>query len=129
MRLKYVLIFFLIASSAMFACDSIAQKSVDVSVEQFEKGITQKKVQLLDVRTPAEFKSGHLKNAILADWLDQKTFETKIATLNKSIPVYVYCHVGGRSSMAATLLKSKGFDVYNLKGGIVSWKEAGKLIE
>lgn len=57
--------------SMITACNSIAQKT-NLSVADFEKDIAQKNIQLLDVRTPEEYQSGHLKNAMLADWTNKK---------------------------------------------------------
>lgn len=100
-----------------------------LSVNDFEKGIKQKNVQVLDVRTPDEYRSGHLKNALLADWMNQQEFPEKVQLLNKSKPVYTYCLVGGRSNEAAKWLTKKGFKVYNMEGGIAAWKRAGKTVE
>lgn len=66
---------------------------------------------ILDVRTPAEFKSGHLKGArnIPLDSIRQKTAELK--KLNK--PVITVCRSGSRSGLAKSILKSAGLEVYN----------------
>ncbi len=123
----FVLLFFMIG--AFFACNSIAQQPANLSVNAFQKGINQKNIQVLDVRTPGEYQTGHLKNALLADWMNQEEFAKKVSSLDKSKTVYTYCQVGGRSSKAATLLKEKGYTVYNLEGGIAAWKQAGKPVE
>jgi rhodanese-related sulfurtransferase len=52
-----------------------------------------------------------------------------VKTLDKTKPVYTYCHVGGRSSAAAKWLTEKGFTVYNLVGGITAWQKAGRPVE
>lgn len=80
-------------------------------------------VQLVDVRTPNEFNSGHLKKAININYYD-KSFKQQISKLNKSKPIYVYCRSGVRSKYSAAILNKLGFKtVYNLKGGILSWNE------
>jgi predicted sulfurtransferase len=56
MRYLWILI---IAFSA--GCDSQAQNGKALSVEEFERGMADKNVQLLDVRTAGEFRNGHLK--------------------------------------------------------------------
>ena len=53
------------------ACNSTAQQT-NLSIAEFEKAIAQKNIQLLDVRTPGEYQSGHLNNAFLADWNNEK---------------------------------------------------------
>ena len=79
---------------------------------------------LIDVRTPEEFSKGHLQNAKNIDW-NGDNFESQIETLDKSKPVFVYCLSGGRSSRAASQMRSKGFkEVYELKGGILKWRMA-----
>ena len=119
----------MITASTLIACNSEAQPPANLSVNAFQKGINQKNIQVLDVRTPGEYQTGHLKNALLADWMNQEEFAKKVSSLDKSKTVYTYCEVGGRSSKAATLLKEKGYTVYNLDGGIAAWKQAGKPVE
>jgi len=79
---------------------------------------------LIDVRTPDEFSKGHLNNAINYNW-NGNEFESQIATLDKTKPVLVYCLSGGRSSSAASKMRSSGFtQVYELDGGIMKWRAA-----
>src|SRR5262249_15129933 len=101
-----------------------------VNAAEFEKGIQSKDVQVVDVRRPDEFKEGHIKSAVLANWQDQPQFEEKVKTLDKNKPVYVYCLAGVRSDKAADALLKKGFlKVVQLDGGIKAWKDAGKPLE
>lgn len=79
---------------------------------------------VIDVRTPEEFSKGHLQNALNFDW-NGNDFDNQIATLDKSKPVFVYCLSGGRSSSAASQMRSSGFkEVYELEGGIMKWRAA-----
>ena len=101
-----------------------------VSPDEFEKMITAEKVQILDVRTSGEYMSGHIKNALQADWRDQGQFIDRTSYLVKEKPVYIYCLSGGRSSAAAEYLRQNGFKkVIELDGGINSWKMMGKATE
>lgn len=109
----------------LFSCNSSAQKS-DLSVQEFEKAIGQKDIQILDVRTPGEYQSGHLTNAFLADWTNQQEFTSRVTALDKSKPVYVYCLSGGRSDAAARMLNKNGFTAYSLSGGINAWNRENK---
>ena len=129
MRIQKFIILILFFTGTFSACNSIAQQSNNLSIDNFEKGVKEKNVQVLDVRTPSEFKSGHLKNAILADWTNQEAFIEKVRLLDKSKTVYTYCQIGGRSAQAKTWLIKNGFKVYNLDGGIAAWTKAGKSIE
>jgi len=109
----------------------LAQPKTSLSADEFEKEITTKEnIQILDVRTAGEFFSGHIKNALLADWTDSKEFERRIAFIDKNKPVYVYCLSGGRSAAAAAKLRKIGYEnVYELRGGTNAWKAAGKPLE
>ncbi len=76
------------------------------------------------MRTPDEFSKGHLQNALNYDW-NGDDFGKQTASLNKANPLYVYCLSGGRSSSAASKLRSEGFkEVYELDGGIMKWRGA-----
>jgi rhodanese-related sulfurtransferase len=111
-------------------CDSAAQNGLLMSVDEFEKGLVDKNVQLLDVRTAGEFRNGHLKGALQANWNDSEEFQKRIQALDKTKPVYVYCLSGPRSNAAAEWLLSNGFsNVVELMGGYSNWKRKGKPIE
>ena len=70
---------------------------------------------LVDVRT------------INIDVKDSLTFMNKAKEmLPKDKTVMVYCRTGRRSADAAGKLAAEGYFVFNLEGGIVAWKEAGK---
>ena len=113
----------------MTACNGNAQNST-ISIDEFEKGIQQNDIQLLDVRTAEEFQSGHLARALQADWNNDEQFEERTNALDKIKPVYVYCLGGGRSNAAMNWLSKKGFTkVYNMKGGINAWNQANKPVE
>jgi thioredoxin len=92
------------------------------AIEFAEKLKEMPSAAILDVRTPDEFSKGHLANALNYDW-NGNEFDKQIATLDKSQPVLVYCLSGGRSSSAATKMRSEGFKtVYELDGGIMKWR-------
>jgi len=94
------------------------------AIEFAEKLKEMPSAAILDVRTPDEFSKGHLANALNYDW-NGNEFDKQIATLDKSQPVLVYCLSGGRSSSAATKMRSEGFKtVYELDGGIMKWRGA-----
>ena len=110
-----------------FACNNVQSQTGDV----FAAKVFYKKIQatpsaiVLDVRTPEEYQSGHLPDAINIDW-NGEGFEKQVSTLDKSKPVFVYCHSGRRSTAAANQMRKNGFSkVYELEGGIVGWNEAG----
>jgi rhodanese-related sulfurtransferase len=77
---------------------------------------------LLDVRTPAEFREGHLEGALNLNWLDPTVFSEKLKGIPKEKVIYLYCKAGGRSLMAAAKLDSLGYKAVNLSGGYDAWK-------
>lgn len=86
-------------------------------------------IQLLDVRTPGEFASGHLRNARNLDIRDPE-FEKKIAQLDPKRPLVVYCLAGSRSAKAAEILSKAGFkQIYDVQGGFVKWSGTGLPVE
>lgn len=90
-----------------------------------EKLRTTPNAQLIDVRTPEEYASQHLDNAQNINW-NGDDFDAKVAQLDKSKPVFVYCMVGGRSKKASNRLGELGFSkIYDLQGGIMKWNAAG----
>jgi thioredoxin len=79
---------------------------------------------IIDVRTPAEFAKGHVKNALNYDW-NGIEFDAQIVNLDKSKPVFIYCLSGGRSSAAADKMRAEGFkEVYEMEGGLMKWRAA-----
>lgn len=94
----------------------------------FYEKMAEQKGQIVDVRTPEEYKRGHLKEAVNMHLYD-KNFEQRIEELDKEKPVYVYCKVGGRSAEAVKIMKEKGFNsIVELDGGIDAWTEAKKPV-
>ena len=103
--------------------------NIDINVADFAAGIdTAENALLLDVRTDAEFASGHLNGAKQIDFY-RDDFEEALSKLDKGQPVYVYCRSGNRSGKAAKQMKALGFkEVYNLEGGIGAWARRGQPI-
>jgi thioredoxin 1 len=85
--------------------------------------------QLVDVRTPQEFGEGKLQGAINIDYNSPTFQQTALSSLDKSKPILVYCYSGGRSGEAATFLRSNGYTVYELAGGVKQWKQEAKPVE
>ena len=93
---------------------------------QFSEMITNDKhAVVLDVRTPEEYKAGHIPGAENMDYY-QDSFEVNLDKLDKEKSYFVYCTVGGRSSSVANLMHQKGFKhVHDLLGGIDAWETNG----
>jgi len=81
---------------------------------------------LVDVRTPEEFASGHIQNAVN---IPVETLQTRLDEVPGGVPVVVYCRSGNRSASAAQILVENGFQqVYDL-GGIKDWVALGLPIQ
>jgi rhodanese-related sulfurtransferase len=90
--------------------------------EEYKNAISKGKVQLVDVRTRAEFMSGHIKGANNIDFFQGSAFESAFSKMKKEKPVYLYCQSGNRSQKAARRLVEMGFtEVYDLRGGYRTW--------
>lgn len=66
---------------------------------------------IVDVRTPSEFSSGHVKGAVNIPVDQIGTMTDELKKLEK--PIITCCRSGARSGMAATTLKSAGIACYN----------------
>ncbi|TWP28085.1 thioredoxin [Apibacter muscae] len=96
--------------------------------EEFSKKFTEEGVVILDVRTPEEYNTGHLENAIDIDYRNP-SFKEKIQKLDKNKTYMVYCRTGVRSAAAIDSLKSLGFkNLYDLQGGITEWKKQNRPV-
>ena len=85
-----------------------------------------RKAQLIDVRSPGEFQSGHIPKSKNINVM-APGFKNQIESLDKTNTYYVYCRSGMRSARACKMMAKNGFEnVYNLKGGVMGWN--GKLV-
>lgn len=83
--------------------------------------------QIVDVRAPAEWKSGHIPRArhIFVPELPKRAGE-----LDRTKPVATYCDSGYRASLAASLLQQQGFEkVFNVPGSWQAWAHANYPVE
>ena len=88
---------------------------------EFATLIADTAVQLVDVRTPAEFAAGHIPEAKNIDVRGDNFDREAKATLIKERPVAVYCRSGARSKTAARRLAAMGYRVYELNTGFMNW--------
>lgn len=86
-----------------------------VSTEELAE-VLERSSSLLDVRTPGEYRSGHIRRSInipldkVSDYSDD------------SKPVYVICQSGMRSRKATKILRKKGIDAINVRGVMNQWR-------
>ena len=101
--------------------DEVGQMTVH---EVHERG---SQLRLVDVRSPDEWKGGHIPNA---RHLFLGEMREKTGGLDKSQSTAVYCDSGYRASIATSILKQEGFDcVCNVPGSWQAWKKAGYPVD
>lgn len=126
MKLKITIL--LLATTFLTRCQGQNSKAVvqNLDVKIYAEKLDKiKNPQLIDVRTPQEFASEKINDAKNINW-NGTDFVAQVEKLDKSKPVFVYCKVGGRSSLAADKLAELGFkEIYNLNGGIMKWNASG----
>jgi len=100
-----------------------------VGVEEFDQLRAQKTNIVLDVRTPGEFKAGHIPGAVNID-VNSPDFDKKTGALDKNKTYLVHCAAGVRSAKACKKLETVGFkELYDLAPGFKGWEKAGKPVE
>ncbi|WP_238320857.1 rhodanese-like domain-containing protein [Neotamlana nanhaiensis] len=108
--------------SFLFGCSQQPKSVTVLDKSEFKSAMSSNNVQLVDVRTAVEYKSGHINNAINIDVFNHSKFIEAFNKLDKNKAVFVYCRSGKRSNKAAKKLDSLGFKtIYDLKGGYLNW--------
>ena len=99
-----------------------------VRPEQIAAQVTNGEVEVVDVRAEHEFSAGHLPNAVHVPLTSLLERIEEVPRNGKQI--LVACRSGGRSFVAATLLRGRGIEqVLNLEGGFLAWNEAQLPVE
>jgi len=90
-------------------------------MEEDLKNIIAHGALIIDVRTPEEYKEGHIEGSLN---IPVEKIGEAMSWLIKDVPVVIVCESGNRSAHAVTILKANGFEkVYN--GG--SWDSLGDI--
>lgn len=92
-----------------------------ITTSDLEAILAKEKITLLDVRTDQEYRGGHIEGAKNIPLQAIDTYQGR-----KTDPVYVICHSGMRSRQAAGMLRKKGYEAINVKGGMLAYK--GKIV-
>ena len=74
---------------------------------------------LLDVRTPEEFREGHIPGAVNVPLHTME--KTANVVKDKDTPLFVYCRSGVRSRQAVSALQHMGYTHVKNLGGIAAW--------
>ena len=100
--------------------DFIKQPDINQGVQEYKNAVG---AVLLDVRTPQEYREGHIPGSQNVPL--QQLDKVEEVTENKDTVLYVYCRSGARSRQAVSLLKHMGYtNVHNI-GGIAAY--SGKV--
>ena len=95
-----------------------------LSPQEAVRLINDRHALVLDVRPPADFKKGHILNALN---VPQPKLGERLNELGKDTarPIVVYCALGGVAAQATHTLKKAGYsEVYPLRGGLNNWLSA-----
>jgi NADPH-dependent 2,4-dienoyl-CoA reductase/sulfur reductase-like enzyme/rhodanese-related sulfurtransferase len=95
-----------------------------ITPEEFIKLYNKEDLQIIDVRSSKEVSLGMLKKAkhIYVD-----DIRKRINEVDKNRDVYIYCGVGYRGYISAKILKSYGYNVFNITGGYDALQKVIKL--
>ena len=100
--------------------DFFKQPDINQGVQEYKNAVG---AVLLDVRTPQEYREGHIPGSQNVPL--QQLDKVEEVTDNKDTVLYVYCRSGARSRQAVSLLKHMGYtNVHNI-GGIAAY--SGKV--
>jgi rhodanese-related sulfurtransferase len=78
--------------------------------------------QLIDVRSPSEFATGHIPGAVN---IPMEQIESRLEDLSTIKPIVLICQMGKRARMTAGLLEPCQFKLSILEGGTSTWIKAG----
>lgn len=116
-------ILFLLFLSVLSCTSQTDSKTINIDILTLKTEAIGKDVQLIDVRTPNEYKAGYIDDAINIDIMKMETFVQEVEKLDKAKPVYIYCKIGGRSQKASKKLEELGFTtIYDFSGGYMEWQ-------
>jgi rhodanese-related sulfurtransferase len=104
------------------AVDELSPKEAAALIR--ENG-SRKDFVVLDVRTPQEYRDGHIEGAVLIDYTSG-SFREEVKRLDRKNTYVVYCRTGNRSEKAVAILTGLRFEkIRHLRGGILKWTEEG----
>ncbi len=125
---KYNLSFYWLPFTVLVLLSTVTSAQINsLTTRAFDKKLQQPNTFIIDVRTPAEWRAGHITGARLQNVLETDTFKTQLAGWDKAATYLLYCRSGKRSQRALELMQAAGFNqVYDLAGGFLAWEENKK---
>ncbi len=116
----------ILAFVPMICACSTGESGGEVSVKELQKKLAKdKNLVVLDVRTGPEL-VGELGKIDGVINIPVQELEQRLGELKKydKSQVYVICRSGNRSGVATRILRDKGFDAFNVSGGMRAWRAA-----
>lgn len=102
---------------AGFVASNVLRKDTEIIHAQQITEQSLKDYQVVDVRNPGEYAKTHVKDA---KSIPLNELRSRLAEVDKSKKVLVYCQVGYRGYLGYRIFKQAGYDVVNLDGGFNS---------
>lgn len=119
---KFMFLFLIINSFVLFGCAE-ADSSASITTDELKKEMkNNENLVILDVRTEAELTS-ELRKIPEAIHIPLQEIESRYNELEKykDKEIMIICRTGRRSGIACDFLKTKGFNVKNVEGGMVKY--------
>ena len=125
-KLIFALIMFLIPVGHLSSEEIQGAKKIDSNQAHklIEDNANNPDFVILDVRTPGEYNSGHIENAVNVDYKSE-SFKDEVNKLDNNKTYAVYCHSGRRAAASADIMEQLGFKSIFEIGGVKQWQEAG----
>lgn len=95
-------------------------KMKEITAKELEQKLAAgEKINIIDVREDEEVEAGKIPEA---KHIRLGEVPERIDELDKEQHYYIICHSGGRSGRACDFLEKKGYNVTNIKGGMLDWE-------
>ena len=127
MNMNTAIIVFVILAVAfgLYYLSKSSGNTSKLEMDSLKKMMRENPGVVIDVRTPDEFASGHLRKADHNFNVMSGELEQKLDSLDKNETYYLYCRSGNRSGKAAKMMKQHGFEHVHNIGGYQDLVDAG----
>ena len=127
---NWYLIFLAVASGALLLVPALrGGMAGGVTAAEAVQLINREKAVLIDVCEPQEYAAGHVKGAKNVPLAQLQERLPQVAK-NKAVPVILVCAKGARSTRAAAVARSLGYEkAQSLSGGLAAWRAASLPVE
>lgn len=123
--MKKFIVLSLFSALVLSACSAGSSAVTNLGATEFIESSQPADVVVIDVRSPEEFATGHLENALNFN-VESSEFDSQIATLDKSKTYALYCRSGRRSAAAAAKMADAGFTtIVNATAGFDELAQSG----